>query len=79
MRIYNEKNLYMFDFWGGAEHTAQFLTEEEFETLEAILEDVYGEIGISEYEVNDLFRHEEDAIAQWLGYESFSEMIKDRE
>ena len=32
--------------------------------------------GLSEAEINDLFWFEEDVIAEWLGYESFEEIME---
>ena len=71
-----EESLKNFQFWGGAEDTAKYLTEEEFYTIEGILEDAYPE-GITETEINDFFWFEDDTIAEWLGYSNFEEIMEE--
>ena len=79
MKIYTETSLSTFDFWSGAEDIANELTEEQFNIVEAQLEMDYPD-GMSEEDVNDLFRFEEDYIAQILGYDDWEEfMHKDDE
>lgn len=77
MKIYSEKNLRDFEFWSGAKDTAEHLTDEDFSTIETILEELYPE-GMDETSINDLFWFEEETIAEWLGYSSFDELIEDR-
>ena len=74
MKIYNEKSLNEFDFWSGAKDTVKYLTEDEINLIENILEDCFPE-GMSETEINDFFWFEEDTIAEWLGYSSFDDII----
>lgn len=74
MKICTEQSLIHFDFWAGAKDTVKYLTDEELNTIEAILEDIYPE-GIDETTLNDIFWFEDDAIAEWLGYESFEEIM----
>lgn len=76
MKIYTEESLKNFQFWSGAEDTAKYLTEEEFDTIESILEDAYPE-GMNETEINDFFWFEDDTIAEWLGYSSFEEIMEE--
>jgi hypothetical protein len=78
MKITKEENLSNFEFWSGAKDTAKYLTEEEFNTIESVLEDMNPE-GMTETAVNDLFWFEEDTIADWLGYSDFEEIMKERE
>ena len=79
MKIYTEVSLSNFEFWSGAEDIANELTEEQFNIIEAQLEEEYPD-GMSEEDVNDLFRFEEDYIAQILGYDDWEEfMHKDDE
>ena len=47
MKITSEKSLFNFDFWCGAETTANELTNKEFNIIEAQLEDLYPD-GIDE-------------------------------
>ena len=75
MRIYEEISLSNFEFWSGGADKASYLTSEELETIENILEDTYPE-GISDTDLNDLFWFDDDLIAEWLGYNSFDEIIE---
>lgn len=77
MKIYTEKSLNEFDFWSGAKDTVKYLTEDEINQIESILEDCFPD-GMSDTEINDFFWFEEDTIAEWLGYSSFED-IMDRE
>jgi hypothetical protein len=78
MLVNKEVNLGNFEFWSGAVETVKYLTSEELETLELILEDIYPE-GIDETTLNDLFWFNDDEIANWLGYNSFDEIIEREE
>ena len=62
-----------FDFWSGAEDTAQTLEDNgDFETVMDMLDDEYPD-GMTETELNDLFWFENDFIAELLGYDSWEE------
>lgn len=74
MRIYREDSLVNFDFWSGASDTVNYLTHDEINTIESILEDSH-EDGMSEIEINDFFWFETETIAYWLGYDSFDDII----
>jgi len=74
MKLYKEESIRNFEFWSGAKDTAKYLTEDELDTIEAILEDLYPD-GMSETELNDFFWHERDVIAEWLGYEDFEALM----
>lgn len=74
MKIYTEESLRNFEFWSGAKDTVKYLTDEELDQIEAILEDSYPE-GMDETEINDFFWFEDDTIADWLGYLDFEELI----
>lgn len=74
MKVYSEISLTNFEFWSGAKDTVKYLTYEELEQIEAILEDIYPD-GIDETTVNDIFWFEEDTIAEWLGYNNFEEIM----
>ena len=75
MKIYSDVPLTEFEFWAGAKDTVKYLTEEELDQIEQILEDIYPE-GLNETDLNDLFWFEDDLIAEWLGYESFDEIME---
>ena len=74
MRVYTEQNLRDFDFWSGAVDTVQYLTDDEMDTIEAMLEDMYPD-GMDETDINDFFWFDEDTIAKWLGYDSFEDIM----
>ncbi len=77
MKIISHMSLTDFDFWAGAYDTVKYLIEDEFDTIENILIDLYPE-GMTETELNDFFWFEEDTIAEWLGYDSFEDLISER-
>ena len=74
MKIYKEESLRNFEFWSGACVRVKYLTDEEIDTIESILEECKPE-GMTETEINDFFWFEEDTIAEWLGYSSFDEIM----
>lgn len=76
MKVYSEQSLRNFEFWSGAKETAKYLTAEQMDTVETMLEDLYPD-GMSETEINDIFWFEEDTIADWLGYDSFDEIMEE--
>lgn len=78
MKIYAETNIHNFDFWSGAKDTVKYLTWEELDTIESMLEDIYPD-GMEDTELNDFFWFEDDTIAEWLGYDSFEELMNREE
>lgn len=74
MKVITETTLKDFTFWGGAIDRVNCLTDEELDTIETILEECYPE-GMTQTDINDFFWFEEDTIAEWLGYESFDEIL----
>ena len=74
MKIYTEESLKNFEFWSGAKYTVKYLTDDELDTIEKILEDIYPE-GMSETQINDIFWSEDDWIAEILGYNDFEEIM----
>lgn len=76
MKIYTEQSLKDFEFWSGARDRAKYLTDDQFDTIEAILEDAYPD-GMTDTEINDFFWFEEDTVADWLGYNSFEELMEE--
>lgn len=65
MKIYTEKNLRNFEFWGGAVDFVTRLTFEQLDQVETILEEEYPD-GMDETTVNDIFWFEQDTIREWL-------------
>lgn len=78
MKVYKEISISEFEFWSGAKDTAKYLTEEQMDSIESQLEELYPE-GIGETELNDFFWFEEDTIAEWLGYDDFEDLILSNE
>ena len=78
MKIYTEKSLSDFDFWSGARDTVKYLTPSELDQIESILEESYPD-GMDETTINDFFCFEEDTIAEWLGYDSFEDIMKEQD
>lgn len=74
MKFQKEDSLVNFNFWSGAKDTVKYLTNDEINTIENILEDVYPD-GMTETEINDFFWFEDDTIAEWLGYSDFEEIM----
>lgn len=69
MTIKKEISLQEFDFWAGAKDFAAKLESWEMNQIESIL-DWDGEAVetlYSETEINDLFWHDKETIAEWLG------------
>lgn len=75
MKIYRDIPLTEFDFWAGAKDRIEYLTDDELNQIEQILEHIYPE-GLSESTINDIFWFEDDLIAEWLGYEDFEEIMR---
>lgn len=74
MKVFTEVSLTDFNFWSGAKDTVKYLTDDELEQIEAILEDVYPD-GMDETQINDIFWFEDDWIAEMLGYENFEALM----
>ena len=74
MKIYAETSLNNFEFWSGACDRVKYLTYNELDQIEAILEEIYPD-GVDETTINDIFWFEEDTIAEWLGYNDFEEIM----
>ena len=77
MKIYSEKSLSDFEFWSGARQTAELLTVEELDSIEATLEEIYPE-GIDETQLNDIFWFEDEFIAECCGYDDFETLYTER-
>ena len=76
MTIKTEQSLRSFEFWSGAKANAEMMTAEELDSVENELEAMYPD-GMTDTEINDFFWFEEDTIADWLGYNSFEELMEE--
>lgn len=75
LRICREMPLAEFDFWPEARERADYLTSDELNRIEQILEQLYPE-GLSADELNVLFWLEDTTIAEWLGFDSFAQIME---
>ena len=73
MKITSEISLRSFEGWSGAVDTLNTLTDEQKDNLETILEELYPD-GMDETNLNDLLRFEDDAIAEWLGFDDWEDL-----
>lgn len=77
MKIYCEKSLENFEFWSGAEETAERITKyDKWDELEAMLEEEYPD-GIDETELNDLLWFDDDNISEMLGIPTYDQEEED--
>ena len=77
MLVVKEMSFDEFIFWGGAEDTVSELTDSEIETIWNCIEDYScNDKPLTETQINDFFWFERDVIADWLGYESFEDIMK---
>lgn len=71
--IRREISLTEFDTWGGATDTVNYLTNQELESLEDLINELFHGEGTA---LNDFLWFETEMIAQHLGYDSFDEIIE---
>lgn len=76
MKITSEISLRDFEGWSGSVDTLNALTDEQKDDLEAILEELYPD-GMDETSLNDLLWFEDDAIAEWLGFEDWEDLERE--
>lgn len=77
MKIWTEDSIRNFEFWSGARDTIEDLTYDDFDILEPMIEEMFmGEV--EDVDLNDFFWFERDTIAEWLGYEDYEELMRDR-
>ena len=77
MKIWSEDSIRNFNFWSGGRDTVNDLTWEDFDILEPLIEEMFGG-EVEDVDLNDFFWFERDTIAEWLGYEDYDELMKDR-
>ena len=75
MKIYSDTSIKDFDFWQGGYDVASAFTDDEMDAIETELEIEYPD-GISETELNDLFWHDPDYVANLAGYSCFENVKK---
>lgn len=67
MKIICEESLVSFKFWNGAKDNAAKFSYEELENLEYMLEDLYGDEGITDTQLNDIMWFEPEWLCECLG------------
>lgn len=72
MKIYEERSLNNFEFWGGAALSAAKLSNCQLHELESFLEDIYPD-GIDATGLNDLLWFDFETVKEWLGIEEEEE------
>lgn len=79
MKVTMEMNVYDVRdaVWSGAKDTVSDLSDEELQIIMDALEDLAADSGdaISMTELNDFLWFERETIAEWLGYESYDDII----
>lgn len=75
MTIATEIKLRDFKFWSGAANTRMYLTDDEVDIIEAVLDDMPQDKPMTATEINDIFWFETDWIAEVLGYEDWDTMF----
>ena len=79
MKIYTEIDLYDWlttKAWGGAVDRIALLTDSETRKLADCLEDYFESENISDSDLNEFIWFDTDFWCQWLGYETFDELIE---
>lgn len=71
-----ECRLQDFPFWADAKDRVEYLTIGELDQLENLIADLFCDRLPSETEINDIFWFEKDLIANFLGYNSFDEIME---
>lgn len=62
------------DCWSGAADRIEMLTDDQIDTLESYLEDMYADDIPSMTEVNDFIWFEDSTWVEWLGFDSLEEL-----
>lgn len=78
MKVISEIALRNFEFWSGGADRAQNCTDEDFDSIEGMFEELYPD-GMTDTEINDFFWFEFDAIAEHLGYEDEEDFDRKRD
>jgi hypothetical protein len=77
MKYFVEESLSNFNFWSGGKDRAELLTDEQFDTVEQMMEEIEPAEGWTDTAINDFFWFDFDTIAQWLGYADEAHLEKD--
>lgn len=64
-----------YEAWGPARDTLEYLTSEQKDQLDNMLDDIFPD-GCSATEFNDWLAYDDDSIAEMLGFASFEELMR---
>lgn len=78
MTVIIEMPLKDFQFWSGGADRAENCTDDDFERIEEMFEELYPE-GMTDSEINDFFWFDFDTIARHLGYEDEEDFDRKRD
>lgn len=78
MKVISEISLRDFEFWSGGKDRADNCTDEDFDSIEELFEELYPE-GMTDTEINNFFWFDFDTIAQHLGYEDEEDFDRKRD
>jgi len=73
--IDTKEDLLKLDLASGAKDTLEDLTDSEVESILGILEDANYGRDLDDTYLSDFFWFERDTIAEWLGYDSFEDIM----
>ena len=66
--MYYQKDLCEFTGWGqGADTLNRIYNEDKFDEFENLMEELYGETGITETQLNDLLAYDWEWVYEQLG------------
>ena len=66
--MYYQKDLCEFEPWGQAVDTwNRIFDEDKFDEFEYLMEEIYGETGITETQINDLLAYDWEWVYEQLG------------
>lgn len=78
--LYKEMSIFDFEPWSGAVNTYERLKREgKLDELDSLLPDMFGKDDVEETELNDLLWFEPDAVYEFVGLPTESEIREDIE
>ena len=75
MKIICETSIVNFEWWAGAKDNASRFTYDELESIESMLEDCFGDEGLTDTQLNDIMWFEPETFCEWLGID-FEEWLE---
>lgn len=63
------------ELWSGGRDTLDDLTDEQIDTILSILESEGSDYTLTD--LNDFFWFERDTIAEWLGFDSYDDLMNE--